>query len=127
GRTPPPGLVPERDVRLPAGESGQSRRLLRHRDLGCGLRAAGAVAAAAPDSGPPPRRLRSWRFRIGGGDVSYPVTFSVTYEEQRSRLSTFFRLILAIPILIWVWVYALITSIAVVIAWFVMVISASYP
>jgi Domain of unknown function (DUF4389) len=59
--------------------------------------------------------------------VSYPVTFSVTYEEQRSRLSTFFRLILAIPILIWVGVYALIASIAVVIAWFVMVVSASYP
>jgi hypothetical protein len=59
--------------------------------------------------------------------VSYPVTFAVTYEERRSRLSTFFRLILAIPILIWVWLYALLASVAVVIAWFVMVITASYP
>ena len=37
--------------------------------------------------------------------MSYPVTFEADYVERRNRLSTFFRLILAIPLLIWGYVY----------------------
>lgn len=59
--------------------------------------------------------------------VSYPVTFEVDYVQRRSRLTTFFRLILAIPIGIWLYVYALFASIAVLIAWFAIVITGHYP
>jgi len=59
--------------------------------------------------------------------VSYPVTFEVDYAERRSRLSTFFRLILAIPLGIWLYLYAIVASLAVMIAWFAIVISGRYP
>jgi small-conductance mechanosensitive channel len=62
-----------------------------------------------------------------GESVSYPVTFEADYVDQRSRLTAFFRLILAIPLLIVLYVYAIIASIAVVIAWFAIVITARYP
>ena len=39
--------------------------------------------------------------------MSYPVTFEADYVEQRSRLTTFFRLILAIPLSIWPYLYAI--------------------
>ena len=33
--------------------------------------------------------------------MSYPVSFEVEYVEQRNRLTAFFRLILVIPLVIW--------------------------
>jgi Domain of unknown function (DUF4389) len=48
--------------------------------------------------------------------VSYPVTFEADYVERRSRLTTFFRLILAIPL-----------EIGVIAAWFVIVITGKLP
>jgi hypothetical protein len=59
--------------------------------------------------------------------VSYPVSFEADYVDQRSRLTAFFRLILAIPLLIVLYVYAIIATIAVVIAWFAIVFTAHYP
>jgi len=59
--------------------------------------------------------------------VSYPVTFEADYVERRSRLTAFFRLILAIPLVLWFYVYALVASIAIVIAWFAIVVTARYP
>jgi Domain of unknown function (DUF4389) len=59
--------------------------------------------------------------------VSYPVTFEADYVESRSRLTTFLRLILAIPVAIWLYLYAIVASIAIVIAWFAIVITARYP
>jgi hypothetical protein len=59
--------------------------------------------------------------------VSYPVTFEADYIERRSRLSSFFRLLLIIPVGIWLYIYALVGSIAVVIAWFAIVITGRYP
>ncbi|MFZ0039923.1 MAG: DUF4389 domain-containing protein [Solirubrobacteraceae bacterium] len=59
--------------------------------------------------------------------MSYPVTFEADYEERRSRLTAFFRLILAIPLFIWLYVYAIVAGIAVVIAWFAIVFTAHYP
>jgi hypothetical protein len=59
--------------------------------------------------------------------VSYPVTFEADYVERRSRLTAFFRPILAIPLLIWLYVYAIIAVIAIVIAWFAIVITGRYP
>ncbi len=59
--------------------------------------------------------------------MSYPVTFEADYAEKRSRLTAFFRLILAIPLAIVLYVYALIAWVAIVIAWFAIVITAHYP
>jgi uncharacterized protein DUF4389 len=59
--------------------------------------------------------------------VSYPVTFEADYVERRSRLTAFFRLILAIPLMIWLYVYALLAYIAIVIAWFAILITGTYP
>jgi len=59
--------------------------------------------------------------------VSYPVTFEANYVERRNRLTTFFRLILAIPLTIWLYVYEIVASIALVIAWFAIVITGNYP
>jgi len=59
--------------------------------------------------------------------MSYPVSFEADYVERRNRLSVFFRLILAIPLAIWLYVYGIAATIAVVIAWFAIVITGAYP
>lgn len=53
--------------------------------------------------------------------------FAVQYTERRSRLTTFFRLLLAIPHAIVLWFYGLFAAIAVVLAWFAIVFTARYP
>ncbi len=59
--------------------------------------------------------------------MSYPVTFEADYVTRRNRLTAFFRLILAIPLAIWLYVYAIIAYVAVVIAWFAIIITGAYP
>jgi hypothetical protein len=59
--------------------------------------------------------------------MSYPVTFEADYVERRNRLTAFFRLILAIPVAIWLYIYAIVAAIAIVIAWFAIVFTARYP
>jgi hypothetical protein len=59
--------------------------------------------------------------------MAYPVIFEVDYVERRSRLTAFFRLILAIPLAIWLYIYALVATIALVIAWLAIVFTARYP
>jgi Domain of unknown function (DUF4389) len=59
--------------------------------------------------------------------VSYPVSFEADYVERRNRLTTFFRLILIIPVAIVLYVFAIIATIVVVIAWFAIVITGRYP
>jgi Domain of unknown function (DUF4389) len=59
--------------------------------------------------------------------VSYPVTFEVDYVEQRNRLTTFFRLLMVIPVAIVLYVFGIVASIAIVIAWFAIVITGRYP
>jgi hypothetical protein len=59
--------------------------------------------------------------------VSYPVTFEADYVERRSRLTTLFRIILAIPALIVLALYGIAALIATVIAWFAIVITAHFP
>jgi Domain of unknown function (DUF4389) len=59
--------------------------------------------------------------------VSYPVTFEADYVERRSRLTAFFRLILAIPLAIWLYIYEIVALVAIVIAWFAIVITGRYP
>ena len=59
--------------------------------------------------------------------MSYPVTFEADYVERRSRLTAFFRLILIIPVAIWLYLYAIVASLAIVIAWFAIVLTARFP
>jgi hypothetical protein len=59
--------------------------------------------------------------------VPYPVTFKADYVEKRSRLTTFFRLILAIPHLIAVFFYVLAAEIVTFIAWFALLFTGRYP
>jgi hypothetical protein len=59
--------------------------------------------------------------------MSYPVTFEADYVERRSRLTAFFRLLLAIPLAIVLYVYAIVACVAVVIAWFAIVITGHFP
>jgi hypothetical protein len=59
--------------------------------------------------------------------VSYPVTFEADYVEQRSRLTTFFRALLLIPVAIVLYVFGIVASVAILIAWFAIVLTGRYP
>ncbi|HEY2140988.1 MAG TPA: DUF4389 domain-containing protein [Solirubrobacteraceae bacterium] len=59
--------------------------------------------------------------------MSYPVTFEADYVERRSRLTAFFRLILAIPLFIWLYFYAIVAAVVIVIAWFAILFTGHYP
>ena len=53
--------------------------------------------------------------------------FEAEYVEHRSRLTTFFRHLLAIPHFIVLWVWGLAAFFAVVAAWFALVFTGRYP
>jgi hypothetical protein len=59
--------------------------------------------------------------------VPYPASFEADYVERRNRLTAFFRLILVIPVAIVLYVYGIIASIAILIAWFAILITGHYP
>jgi Domain of unknown function (DUF4389) len=59
--------------------------------------------------------------------VSYPVTFEADYVEQRSRLTTFFRLILVIPQIIVMAFYGFAAIVVVIIAWFALLFTGRWP
>jgi hypothetical protein len=55
------------------------------------------------------------------------VTFRAEYVEKRSRLTTFFRFILAIPHLIAYSLYGLAAGVLVIVAWFALLFTGRYP
>lgn len=57
----------------------------------------------------------------------YPVDFEMDYIQQRSRLTTFFRLILGIPHYVFAFVYTLAFYVVVIIAWFALLFTAKWP
>jgi hypothetical protein len=59
--------------------------------------------------------------------LPYPVTFRADYVEKRSRLTTFFRLLLAIPHFFVVTFYMLAAEVVVFIAWFALLFTGRYP
>lgn len=75
----------------------------------------------------PPAERRSRRGGAYPVAVPYPVTFEADYAERRNRLTAFFRLILVIPLVIVLYFYAIIATIAIVIAWFAIVVTGGYP
>jgi hypothetical protein len=56
-----------------------------------------------------------------------PVQLIVRDDLQRSRLSVFFRLLLAIPHLIWLGLWGILASVAVVVNWFATLIAGRSP
>ncbi len=57
----------------------------------------------------------------------YPVTYEADYQRDRNRLTTFFRIIVAIPWLIVASIYQLAAFVVVVIAWFAIIIIGRFP
>lgn len=57
----------------------------------------------------------------------YPVTYEADYLRERNRLTAFFRLIVAIPWLIVLYVYMIAQLVVVVIAWFAILILGRFP
>ena len=57
----------------------------------------------------------------------YPVTYEADYQRERNRLTTFFRLIVAIPWVIVGYVYAIAQMVVVFIAWFAILILGRFP
>jgi hypothetical protein len=59
--------------------------------------------------------------------LPYPVTFRADYVEKRSRLTSFFRLILVFPHLIAYSFYGIAAGVVVIVAWFALVFTGRYP
>jgi hypothetical protein len=57
----------------------------------------------------------------------YPVSYEADYTRERNRVTTFFRLILAIPWLIVASIYLIAVLVTVLIAWFALLITGRYP
>ena len=57
----------------------------------------------------------------------YPVSYEADYVKQRNRLTTFFRLIVAIPWLIVGLFYAIAALVVIVVAWIALIILGRYP
>ncbi len=57
----------------------------------------------------------------------YPITYEADFDQERNRLTTFFRLIVAIPWIIVGYIYAIAATVTVIIAWFAVVILGRYP
>ena len=59
--------------------------------------------------------------------MSYPVTFQMDYVPRRSRLTTFFRCMLAIPHVVFVFFYVIAFYVVYIIAWFALMFTARWP
>ncbi len=57
----------------------------------------------------------------------YPISVDIDYIESRSRLTNFFRGLLAIPAEIVTYLYGIVASVAGLIAWVVLIFTAKYP
>jgi hypothetical protein len=57
----------------------------------------------------------------------YPVQYEADYVEERSRLTTFFRLFTAIPAMVLTFFYVLAAEVVVFIAWFALLFTGRYP
>ena len=59
--------------------------------------------------------------------MSYRVNFEADFVEQRSRLTTFFRLILAIPLLLWGLLWFIAVFLVNIVAWFALLFTGRWP
>ena len=59
--------------------------------------------------------------------AGHPISLVVTDDLRRSRLTVFFRLVLAIPHVIWVWIWSLAAFTAAFIAWLIALVTGRVP
>jgi hypothetical protein len=59
--------------------------------------------------------------------MAYPVHFDVEFQERYSRLTTFFRLILAIPHIVVLILWGIAVEIVVFLSWFAILFTGRYP
>jgi hypothetical protein len=59
--------------------------------------------------------------------MSYPIQYQVDFVERRNRLTTFFRLLIAIPWYILAALYGIGAVLAAIVAWFAIVFTGQYP
>jgi Domain of unknown function (DUF4389) len=59
--------------------------------------------------------------------TSTTTAITIDFPSRRSRLTTLFRLILAIPLAIFGYFYGIVALLAVIITWFVMIVTGRYP
>jgi Domain of unknown function (DUF4389) len=57
----------------------------------------------------------------------YPISFDADYEVERNRLTTFFRPLVAIPWILWSYLYGIAALVVVIIAWFAVLFTKRYP
>jgi hypothetical protein len=65
-----------------------------------------------------------------GGPIAVPdhaVRLSLSDRPPRARLIVFFRLLLALPHLVWLWLWSLVAGVAVIVAWFVALVIGRVP
>lgn len=59
--------------------------------------------------------------------VQHPIRLVVTDDLQRNRLTVFFRLILAIPHLIWLFLWGIVATLAAIANWFATLVKGESP
>jgi hypothetical protein len=57
----------------------------------------------------------------------HPARFEADFVEHRSRLTTFFRWLLVLPHAIVLWLWSIAAAVAVIAAWFALVLTERYP
>lgn len=61
------------------------------------------------------------------GATTHPIGLIVTDDLRRSRLTVFFRLLLVIPHLIWMYLWSILVTFAVIISWFAALFTGRVP
>jgi hypothetical protein len=61
------------------------------------------------------------------GPSPHPIRLVVTDDLERNRLTVFFRLILAIPLLVWLTIWSIAVGLVVIVAWLVGLIAGRVP
>lgn len=57
----------------------------------------------------------------------YPIVYESDFDQERNRLTTFFRIIVSIPWIIVGYIYGIAAVVTVIVAWFAVVILGRYP
>src|SRR3569833_372606 len=58
---------------------------------------------------------------------THPIDLSASGDLRRSRLTVFFRLLIVIPHLIWMWLWGIVAELALAVAWVVAVFAGRVP
>jgi hypothetical protein len=80
-----------------------------------------------PPAPPPPPDATAPPAEAAAPAPQHPIRLHVTDDLQRNRLTVFFRLILAIPHIIWLSLWGLVTYLAAVVNWFATLFTAQSP